>query len=85
MTGRTGLLTTEDSLLSEAESARIAAEEALHLEYERKAARVVAASATDAEDARLLFAILGIDTPTLESARTAPPKPHAGRRSTRAA
>jgi hypothetical protein len=49
--------------------ARIEAEEALHERQRRGAAKVVAASAVDAEDCRLMLSILGLDDETVRAAR----------------
>lgn len=69
MTGRTGSLSAEGSLMSEADLARIAAEEALHLQWQRRAARVIAASARDLADCRMLLDVLGLDESILVAAR----------------
>jgi hypothetical protein len=71
MTGRTGSLSPEGPTISEADVARIAAEERLHHEWQRKAARVVAAASADVSDCRLLLDILGLDTAVLAAARDA--------------
>jgi len=65
--------------ISEADLARIEAEEQLHAHQKRGAVRVVAASAIDADDCRMLLSILGLDRETVaearsEMARPAPPK-----------
>jgi hypothetical protein len=49
--------------------ARIEAEEALHERERRGAAKVIAASAVDAEDCRLMLSILGLDDETVRAAR----------------
>lgn len=69
MTGRTGSLSAEGSLISEADLARIAAEEALHAQWQRRAARVVAASARNLADCRMLLDVLGLDEGVLSAAR----------------
>jgi hypothetical protein len=69
MTGRTGLLSQERSMISESDAARIAAEEEMHQQWQRRAARVVAAGSHDVADCRLLLDILGLDTATLTAAR----------------
>ena len=45
MTGRIGALSIDGTPISEADVARMQAEEALHAEWQRKAVRVVAAAA----------------------------------------
>lgn len=69
MTGRTGSLSAAGSLISEADLARIAAEEALHAQWQRRAARVVAASARNLADCRILLDVLGLDEGILIAAR----------------
>lgn len=61
MTGRTTTLSTEGTTISQTDLKRIAAEERLHAEQQRKAARVIAAAARDAADARELLDMLGLD------------------------
>jgi hypothetical protein len=71
--------------ISEADVARMEADEALHSEWQRKAARVVAASAVDVEDCRLLLSILGLDRDVVADARGASAtKPTRKRRATAA-
>lgn len=69
--------------------ARMNAEEALHAEWQRKAVRVVAASARDVDDCRLLLSVLGLDAAVVADARrsTAQDGPHktTGRRRPHAA
>jgi thiamine biosynthesis lipoprotein ApbE len=55
--------------ISEADLARIDAEEKLHTEQKRSAVRVVAASALDADDCRTLLSILGLDREIVVAAR----------------
>jgi hypothetical protein len=55
--------------ISQADLARIEAEEKLHAEQQRKAVRVVAASSVDAEDCRMLLSILGLDREIVASAK----------------
>lgn len=74
MTGRTGVTTIEGTLISAADVARMQAEEELHAEWQRKAVRVVAASAHDAVDCRLLLSILGIDSKVVAESRGVAPK-----------
>jgi len=63
--------------ISAADMARMEAEEALHAVWQRKAVRVVAASAADAEDCRLLLSILGLDGNVIAEARHSPAAPKA--------
>jgi hypothetical protein len=55
--------------ISEADLARIEAEDKLHNQQKRSAVCVVAASAVDADDCRTLLSILGLDREIVESAR----------------
>ena len=62
--------------ISAADVARMEADEALHAEWARKAVRVVAASSEDANDCRMLLAILGLDgDPLREAVPRHRPKP----------
>ena len=71
--------------ISQADVARMEAEEALHAEWQRKAVRVVAASATDADDCRTLLSILGLDHDVVVDARrSSARKPARKRRATAA-
>ena len=69
MTGRIAAMTIDGTPVSDADIARLHAEEALHAEWRRKTARVVAASATSVEDCRMLLDILGLDTEVVREAR----------------
>ena len=69
MTGRITTLSTEGTTISQADLERIAAEERLHAEQQRKAARVVAASARDVDDARMLLDMLGLGHDVIVAAR----------------
>lgn len=73
MTGRTGQLAVDGTLISASDVARRQAEEALRAEWERKAVRVVAGSAADAADCRALLAILGLDGEALSSMQVSVP------------
>ena len=92
MTGRIGAMSIDGTLISEADVARIEAEEALHAQWQRKAARVVAAGSTDLDDCRQLLSMLGLDRDVLvealgelRTASTAPAaKPARKRRASRA-
>jgi hypothetical protein len=72
MTGRITTLATEASTISQADLERIAAEERLHAEQQRKAARVIAATAHDVDDARMLLDMLGLGPEVITAARKAP-------------
>ena len=69
MTARIGTLSIDGTPISEADLARIEAEEKLHAEQQRKTVRVVAGSALNAEDCRSLLAMLGLDRDTVLAAR----------------
>jgi 3-dehydroquinate synthase class II len=71
MTGRMTTLSTEASTISQADLERIEAEERLHAEQQRKAARVIASTARDAEDARMLLDMLGLGHDVVVAARSA--------------
>ena len=86
MTGRTTTLTTEASTISQADLDRIAAEEQLHAEQQRKAARVIAAAAHDGADARTLLDMLGLGHEVIVAARAERvTRPASSRRRSRAA
>lgn len=55
--------------MSDSEAARAEAEAIQHAEDRKKAARVVAAAATDAAEFRILADMLGLDTADLVAAR----------------
>jgi predicted glycosyltransferase len=86
MTGRIGAMAIDGTLISAADLARMSAEEELHAEWQRKAARVIAASSVDVGDCRTLLDMLGLDTQVVSKARqgTARPKPARKRRATAA-
>ena len=69
MTAHVGSLSVDGTPISQADLARIEAEESLHSEQQRKAVRVVAAAATDVDDARMLLAILGLGDEVITNAR----------------
>jgi|tagenome__1003787_1003787.scaffolds.fasta_scaffold14280280_1 hypothetical protein len=69
MTARIGTMSIDGTPISEADLARIEAEEKLHSEQQRGAVRVVAASALNADDCRTLLSILGLDRETVVAAR----------------
>jgi hypothetical protein len=70
MTAHIGTTSIDGTPISEADLARIEAEEKLHEHQQRQAVRVVAACANDAEDCRLLLSVLGLDGAVAEEART---------------
>jgi hypothetical protein len=85
MTGRVGAMSIDGTPISEADVARMEADEALHAEWQRKAVRVVAGSSIDADDCRLLLSILGLDREIIASARgESAPRPARKRRATAA-
>jgi len=69
MTARIGTMSIDGTPISEADLARIEAEEKLHSQQQRSAVRVVAASSLDADDCRTLLSILGLDAKTVAEAR----------------
>lgn len=71
MTARIGTMSIDGTPISEADLARIDAEEKLHTEQKRSAVRVVAASALDVDDCRTLLSILGLDREIVAAARGA--------------
>ncbi|WP_375497763.1 hypothetical protein [uncultured Jatrophihabitans sp.] len=70
MTAHVGTMSVDGTPISQADLARIEAEETLHAEQQRKAVRVVAAAATDVDDARMLFSILGLGDDVVTSSRS---------------
>jgi uncharacterized protein with PhoU and TrkA domain len=62
-------MSVDGTPISQADMARIEAEDVLHSEQQRKAVRVVAAAATDVDDARMLLSILGLGDEVVSSAR----------------
>jgi hypothetical protein len=75
MTARIGTMSIDGTPISEADMARIEAEEKLHSEQQRSAVRVVAASALDADDCRTLLSILGLDRDVVVAARAQGSRP----------
>jgi hypothetical protein len=69
MTPRIGTLSIDGTPISEADLARIEAEEKLHAEQQRKTVRVVAGCALDADDCRMMLDMLGLGTDVIASAR----------------
>ncbi|MDT4916291.1 MAG: hypothetical protein QOI15_1859 [Pseudonocardiales bacterium] len=72
MTVRIGTMSIDGTPISEADLARIEAEEKLHAEQQRKTVRVVAGCALDANDCRDLLSMLGLDQDVVAAARTRP-------------
>lgn len=77
-------MTVDGTPVSDADVARMRAEEELHAEWQRRTVRVVASAASDAEDCRLLLSILGLDHDVVAKARgaaaTKPDRPAKARR-----
>ena len=69
MTARIAATSVAGTPISDADVARIEAEEQLHAEQQRGAVRVVAASALDADDCRTLLSMLGLTGETVVAAR----------------
>ncbi|MDT4996225.1 MAG: hypothetical protein QOD45_293 [Pseudonocardiales bacterium] len=82
MTARVGSLSVDGSPISQADLHRLEAEEALHADWQRRAVRVVAGSAKDVHDCRLLLDILGLDRATVTAAAK-PRRPRPGRSSSK--
>lgn len=76
--------TMDGTLISQADLDRIEAEERMHADQQRRAARVVASASLDVDDARMLLDMLGISTEVVAAAKAAGP-PAVRRRSRRAA
>ena len=69
MTARVGTMSVDGTPISQADLARIEAEEKLHSEQQRRAVKVIAAAAHDVDDARLLLSVLGLNRETVKAAR----------------
>ncbi|HEV7193703.1 MAG TPA: hypothetical protein VGN35_10920 [Jatrophihabitantaceae bacterium] len=69
MTGRIGAMSIDGTLISATDKARMRAEEELHADWQRKAARVIAASSQDVADCRTLLDMLGLDPAVVAEAR----------------
>jgi hypothetical protein len=69
MTARIGSMPIDGTPISEADLARIEAEEKLHAAQQRAAVRVIAGCALDADDCRMLLSVLGLDRETAVAAR----------------
>jgi hypothetical protein len=78
MTMHVGTMSIDGTPISQADMARLEAEEKLHEEQQRKAARVIASASLNVDDCRMLLAALGLGTDVVHSARTggvAPKRP----------
>jgi hypothetical protein len=71
MSGRSATLSMDGTPISQADIERMHEEERLHAERQRKAALVIAAAARDADDARMLLEMLGLDHEVVLAARRA--------------
>jgi hypothetical protein len=80
MTARIGTMSIDGTPISEADMARIEAEEKLHSEQQRSAVRVIAASAIDADDCRTLLSVLGLDQHIVAEARAEMRRPEPPKR-----
>ncbi|WP_375477601.1 hypothetical protein [uncultured Jatrophihabitans sp.] len=69
MTARVGSTSIDGSPISDNDLARIQAEEQLHAQQQRSAARIIAAASTDVEDARALLSMLGLGADVVSAAR----------------
>jgi hypothetical protein len=69
MTARIGTMSIDGTPISEADLARIEADEKLHAQQQRSVVRVVAGSAVDADDCRTLLAMLGLGPDVVAAAR----------------
>jgi hypothetical protein len=78
MTARIGGTSIDGTPISEADLARIDAEEQLHAQQQRAAVRVVAGGSLDVDDCRMLLSMLGLTAETVQAAR-APVAPSAKR------
>ncbi len=69
MTAHVGTMSVDGTPISQADMARIQAEEELHADQQRRAVRVVAAAAADVKDCRTLLSMLGLGAEVVASAR----------------
>ncbi|MGI8760146.1 MAG: hypothetical protein ACR2LF_02360 [Jatrophihabitantaceae bacterium] len=69
MTGRIAAMSIDGTPISDADVARMHAEEELHEKWQRRTVRVVASASRDSEDCRLLLSILGLDPSVVAAAR----------------
>ena len=63
-------MSVDGTPISQADLARIEAEEKLHADQQRQAVKVIAAAAADVEECRMLLSMLGLDSATIADART---------------
>lgn len=85
MTARIGAMAIDGIPISDADRARIDAEERLHTQQQRSAVRVVAGGSVDVEDCRMLLSMLGLSGETVAAARAQLPAPVKRPRKRRAA
>jgi len=69
MTARVGTLSVDGTPISQADLARIEAEEKLHAEQQRRAVQVIAAASSDVDDCRMLLSMLGLGHEVVVAAR----------------
>lgn len=69
MTGHIAAMSLDGTPISQADLDRMAAEERLYAERQRRMVRVIASSARDVADCRLLLDMLGLDEATVAAAR----------------
>jgi hypothetical protein len=70
MTLHVGTMSIDGTPISQADLARLEAEEKLHEAQQRKAARVVASASLNVEDCRTLLSALGLGSDVVREART---------------
>lgn len=85
MTSRIAAMSVDGTPISDADMTRMRAEEELHAGYARRTARVIASASHDAEDARMLLSMLGLNDDIIAAARTDRPRVAARKRRARAA
>ncbi|MEO6885255.1 MAG: hypothetical protein ABI232_03070 [Jatrophihabitantaceae bacterium] len=73
MSGQTNQKSSESTLISASDTARMAAEQKMHDEWNRRTVRVVASAARDVDDCRMLLSILGLSEDIARAARTRQP------------
>ena len=69
MTLHVGTMSIDGTPISQADMARLAAEEKLHEQQQRQAARVVASASLDVDDCRMLLSLLGLGDDIVRDAR----------------
>jgi 3-dehydroquinate synthase class II len=62
-------MSVDGTPISQADLARIEAEEKLHAEQQRRAVQVIAAASNDVDDCRMLLSILGLGADVVAAAR----------------